>query len=150
MDSRYQQYHNNYIPIGQPESTMILAHMNGRNETPANNTAATGHLVGLLSPDGNRFDFVLHTQGLENIISAHFHLGAAGTNGRVVKSINIDPRGLAIGSWTISDSQPLTRDLTYHLKAGTIYTDVHTSQYPDGEIRGQTNDVSQRQYLIFR
>ena len=146
MDSRYQQYENNYNPIGNPESTMVRSHMTGRNETPPNNSAAGGHLVGLLSPDGNRFDFVLHTHGLTNITSAHFHLGAAGTNGRVVKSINIDPRGLAIGSWTINDPQPLTRDLTYHLKAGTIYVDVHTRQYPDGEIRGQTHDVTQRQY----
>lgn len=143
MYARYNQGENNHTAN---DSTMIRAHLTGRNETPMNNSAATGQLTGLLNTDGTRFDFVLHANGLHDIISAHFHLGSYGENGRVVKSIPIDARGMAIASWTINDTQPLTRDLTYHLKAGTIYVDVHTRKYPDGEIRGQTHDVSQRQY----
>ena len=147
MDGRYQNYHNNYAHYRPAGSTIIKSELNGQNEVPANNSSATGELVGLLCPDGTRLDYALHTHGLHNIISAHFHIGVAGQNGRIVKTININPAtGTAIGSWTINDSEPLTRDLMYHLKAGSLYVNVHTVQLPDGEIRGQTHDVSNRQY----
>lgn len=66
-----------------------------------------------------------------DIVAAHFHRGAKGTNGPVVQPI-IFNLNHAKGDWAnLSDS-----DLN-DLMSGNIYVNVHTQQHPDGEIRGQ-------------
>ncbi|XWV25464.1 CHRD domain protein [Tupanvirus deep ocean] len=115
------------------------ANLTGAQEVPPNGLTATGRLVGVLSLDNTRFDYVLHTTGLTNITAAHFHLGALGQTGPAVKTIPINPAtGNAIGSWTTTDPiEPLTPALINALKSGQIYVNVHTTQFPDGAIRGQ-------------
>lgn len=64
---------------------------------------------------------------------AHFHLGAAGTNGPVVFPLDTFFVGnTAEGTWNnIPDS------LISALMKGDIYINIHTLKYPAGEIRGQ-------------
>ena len=64
---------------------------------------------------------------------AHFHLGAAGTNGPVVFPLDTFFVGnTAKGTWNnIPDS------LISALMKGDIYINIHTLKYPAGEIRGQ-------------
>lgn len=114
------------------------ASLNGCNEVPPTASLATGQLVGLLSSDNLKFDFVLQTTGLVNITSAHFNLGFQGTNGPIVKTITVNPvTGGAVGSWTSTDAEPLTPTLVTSLKDGSIYISVDTALFPTGEIRGQ-------------
>ena len=82
----------------------------------------------------------MRTTGLVDITAAHFHDGVAGVNGPIVKNININTStGIAIGSWSTNDvDQPLTPELVSKLINGGLYVNVHTSSFPDGEIRGQT------------
>ena len=120
-------------------TAVFISSLNGRNEVPPNASVATGTLVGLLSLNEQRFDFVLHTNGLTNITAAHFHEAPAGANGPIVKPIDIDLiTGVAVGSWTTTDpTNPLTPALVQKLKQGLIYVNVHTTQLPGGEIRDQ-------------
>ncbi len=126
----------NRCEITSPEP--FLAQLNGCNEVPPTNSAAVGTLVGLLSVDNLRFDFALETNGLANISAAHFHLGPRCQNGPIVRTIAINfADGSAVGVWSSSDPQPLTPQLVQELKRGNIYVNIHTAQFPAGEIRGQ-------------
>lgn len=118
---------------------LFKAKLNGRNEVPPNNSRARGKAVALLSKDGKRLDYILQTKGLKNIVGAHFHLAPKGVDGPVVKNIDINHQtGVAVGSWTSADLiQPLTPELVKKLKRGKIYINVHTAEFPGGEIRGQ-------------
>jgi len=119
--------------------------LNGSNEVLPNLSAATGTFVGLLKPDGSRLDYVLQTNGLVNISGAGFYLGLPGQNGTLVKTIPISfANGLATGSWTSFDAQPLTPALINSLVNGQIYINITTAQYPGGEIRGQIYPLSSK------
>ncbi len=61
---------------------------------------------------------------------AHFHNAPAGQDGPVVQEIPFQGNK-ASGVWRLSD------DLIRELLAGNIHLNVHTGQYPGGEIRGQ-------------
>ena len=112
--------------------------LNGRNEIPPNNSFATGRFVVQLSSDGTRLRYTLRTNCLRNITAAHFHIGSVNENGPIVKTIPINVcTGDATGSWTASDSEPLTPQLVERLQTGGLYVNVHTTLYPGGEIRGQ-------------
>lgn len=136
----------NYYNCCQPIiNDTFRAYLDGRNEIPPNNSLATGNFNVKLSIDETRLKFKLRTRGLRNIISAHFHLGNINENGPIVKTIPIDLRtGDAVGTWTATDSEPLTPQLVARLKTGGLYVNVHTTLYPDGEIRGQIFPVNCR------
>lgn len=70
------------------------------------------------------------------ITAAHFHNGAAGTNGPVVKTLSFT-NNTAIGVWKSNDTEPLTTTLLRALLADSIYINIHTAANPGGEIRGQ-------------
>ena len=135
-DTGYNGNNNNNNNNIGPQT--FKSKLKGRNEVPPNNSQATGVLTGLLSENDQRFNFALETNNLNNIISAHFHDGPAGVNGPIVKTININlSTGSAVGSWTSTDSEPLTPALVQKLKTGLIYVNVHTTAFPGGEIRDQ-------------
>lgn len=80
--------------------------------------------------------FDLSVDGLSGpITAAHFHNAAAGVDGPVVRTLTFGSS--ATGSWTRTDSEPLTAALVAELKAGRIYANIHTAARPGGEIRGQ-------------
>ena len=113
--------------------------LNGLSEVPPAGSSATGCFTATLSTGSTRLDFELRTFGLTNIVAAHFHDGLPGVNGPIVKNIAINPTtGNAIGTWSKSDvTQPLTDALLNKLINGQLYVNVHTTQFPGGEIRGQ-------------
>ena len=70
--------------------------------------------------------------------NAHFHGGAFGQNGGVLRGIMDDFSGpTASGVWAATDAQPLLPGQIDALLAGDVYLNVHTSTYPGGELRGQ-------------
>lgn len=120
--------------------TIFEAILKGRNEVPPNMSEAKGKMLALLSKDETRLDFIVQSGGYTTpVISAYFYLAPSGVNGPVVKNISIDSVGNGVGSWTstIADPSALTPALVESLKEGDIYVNIHTTQYPAGEIRGQ-------------
>ena len=133
----------------------FVAHLNGAQEV-ANNpvvTKAQGQAIFNLSRDGNSIRYRLIVANIENVRMAHIHLAPADGNGPVV--VWLYPEGppaqlipgrvngvLAIG--TISEDDligPLAGftidELIGQMLDGNAYVNVHTDQYPAGEIRGQ-------------
>jgi hypothetical protein len=131
----------------------FAAHLSGREEVPPADTKATGQATFQLSRDGTELSFRLNVANIENITQAHIHLAPAGANGGVV--VWLYPDGppaqlipgrtqgtLAKGTITADDlvgalAGAALDDLVEEMKAGNAYVNVHTSQFPGGEIRGQ-------------
>jgi hypothetical protein len=98
-----------------------------------------------------------------NVTMAHIHLAPAGANGPVVAWLypSGPPAQLipgrfngVLGAGTLSDAnlvgplagEPLSA-LIDAIQSGNAYVNVHTSQYPGGEIRGQI-DIGNSQLLV--
>ncbi len=105
---------------------------------PAVVSSGTGTLTSLLfySDEGAELEYNLTVNGL-TITNSHFHAGAAGENGGVIKAITFDGNS-AEGVWSATDEvDPLTDDIVDMIRAGEVYVNIHTSANPGGEIRGQ-------------
>ena len=109
----------------------MTAMLTGAEEVPANNSPARGMGVFALNKDTNTLIYYVNYQGLEGVVTgAHIHGPAAkGENAGVMV-------GLAAGK-PIMGSAVLTDAQVSDLLAGKTYVNVHSSEYPNGEIRGQ-------------
>jgi hypothetical protein len=114
--------------------TFFTATLTGAQENPPVVTDASGTGYFMLTDEG--LSYAVSVNGLE-INAAHFHRQEIGINGGVVRNINFNAGKTAAGIWRWEDSQPLTPELLEDLIAGNIYVNVHTSENPGGEIRGQ-------------
>jgi hypothetical protein len=116
-------------------------------------TRARGTAIFRVSPDGTEMTYRLIVANIENVTMAHIHLAPAGANGPVV--LWLYPEGppaqliegrtsgiLAQGTVTEDDlvgplaGQTLS-DLVDEITEGNAYVNVHTLQFPAGEVRGQ-------------
>jgi hypothetical protein len=129
------------------------AQLSGDQEVPSVDTRARGQAIFQLDRSGTTLSYRLIVANIENVTMAHIHLAPAGENGPVVAWLypegpppqQIDGRSngvLATGTITDDDlvgplaGQTLD-DLMEEIRAGRTYVNVHTAQYPAGEVRGQ-------------
>jgi glucose/arabinose dehydrogenase len=110
---------------------LFVATLTGSQETPPNTSTATGRATLLLSPDEKTARVSLVFSGLTSAqTDAHIH-GPA-TLGVAAPPVFPLPLG------QISDFQiNLTAAQVQDLKNGLFYVNVHSSNFPTGEIRGQ-------------
>lgn len=128
-------------------------HLTGDQEIPARETQAQGQLKLQLAADGASISYRLIATNIDNILQAHLHLAPAEANGPIVAwlypaappAMLIPGRHsgvLATGEITTlvgplagADIQVLWEEI----QAGRVYANVHTSQFPGGEVRGQVS-----------
>lgn len=131
------------------------AELSGFQEVPPILTAGTGTFRAQLAPDGQTLAFELAFSGLSAPATvAHLHFGQPGVNGAVLAFlcggggkaacppaggsvqgtvspsdvVAVPEQGIAAGDW---------EGVLRILRAGAAYVNVHTTQFPAGEIRGQ-------------
>jgi hypothetical protein len=110
---------------------LFTATLTGAQETPPNNSTATGRATLLLSPDEKTARVSLTFAGLSSgQTDAHIH-GPA-TPGVSAPAIFPLPLG-QVSDFAIA----LTSSQVQDLKNGLFYINVHSSNFPTGEIRGQ-------------
>ena len=128
----------------------------GLNQVPPVPSVGRGLASYLITLDGGNLVYSLQVLDVSSPITmAHLHLGDAGQNGDVVA--NLCGAGSApacasagvIATGTITASSlvgPLAGhplgDLIVAMTAGSAYTNVHTGNFPNGEIRGQVHLVA--------
>lgn len=129
------------------------AHLSGDQSVPAVDTKATGQAIFQLSQDGNRLSYKLIVANIENVTMAHIHLAPAGQPGPVVvwlypagppaklipgRTNGILMEGELTGYSLVGalKGMPLAA-LIELINEGNAYVNVHTTQNPGGEIRGQ-------------
>jgi hypothetical protein len=115
------------------ESVKYGAQMSGAEEVPANDSAGTGVVEATLDTDTKQLTWTISYSGLTGpVAAAHFHGPApTGENAGPVVPIEGNLDSPIEGSATLTDAQ------IAELDGGMWYFNVHTAQYPDGEVRGQ-------------
>lgn len=109
----------------------------GANEVPPNASVATGTITGVYNDVTNTIFYTITFSGTSaNVTAAHFHApGAAGVSAPVIIGHAGFPTGVTSGTYSKSDV--LTDAQETQLFAGLIYSNIHTSLLPGGEIRAQ-------------
>ena len=150
MGNVYLNIHTEANPGGEirdqvnmvPQSS-LFAILDGAQQVTPVTTAGTGTAVIAVDSDQTRVEYEITISGFDPdlVTLAHFHNASYGSDGPIVKDITF-VGGHAEGEWTASDvTQPLTPELMAELLAGRIYINVHTTDYSEGEIRGNVGGV---------
>ena len=117
--------------IKSKPSLLFTATLNGAQETPPNNSTATGRATLLLSPDEKTGRVsVIFTSLSSAQTDAHIH-GPAPPGVAAAPVFHL-PLG-QINDFEIA----LTTAQVQDLKNGLLYINIHSSNFPAGEIRGQ-------------
>ena len=128
-------------------------HLTGGEEVPANASRAQGQAIFQLNHDGTALSYKLIVANIQNVTMAHIHRAPAGANGPVVvwlypsappamlipgRSQGVLNEGVITEAQLVGQlaGQPLS-SLLAEMQAGNAYVNVHTSQFPPGEVRGQ-------------
>lgn len=110
---------------------LLVATLDGSQETPPNDSTATGRASLLLSPDEKTARVSLALSGLSSAqTDAHIH-------GPAIPGVSA-PAIFPLPLGQVSDfSITLTPSQVQDLKNGLLYVNVHSSNFRGGEIRGQ-------------
>ena len=135
--------------VAVKQHTNYRAILRGSNQNPPVETNAHGVFIATLSADGKSITFKLIVANMENVTMAHIHIGDSATNGPVVvflfhteTPVARQDGILSQGTFTASDFKgPLMGQafsaLINAIMNGDAYVNVHSTQHPAGEIRGQ-------------
>ncbi|MGA7370011.1 MAG: CHRD domain-containing protein [Nitrososphaeraceae archaeon] len=124
----------------------FTAELSGENELPPVNTDANGTIT--IQGSNQSLNYQLALNGISNVTGAHIHFGNDAENGKIVITLlkPSSPSGLEVetlgGNFTDADVQgPLAglplEQLIGFMGNGSTYVNVHTTDFPLGEIRGQ-------------
>lgn len=134
--------------------TVFISSLSGANERPPVDTSATGTGRAELLGEPGRYviNYSVSYQNLSSEpIGAHIHYSVAPPGapmseqlGPIVEELDDFPpdapmtSGTIEGDWRYDDrTKPLTDALVDSLFDGELYFNVHSVNFPDGEIRGQ-------------
>ncbi len=126
--------------------TTYRAELTGSSEVPPVRTDGMG--IATFQSTPNSTSYQLSVTGLTDVRAAHIHIGEEGQNGKIVATLYNSTRAgaktglLSQGTITAANLQGPLRghplaDLTASMDNGTAYVNVHTKDFPLGEIRGQ-------------
>jgi CHRD domain len=132
----------------------FTSNLNGQDVVPPVNTEATGTSEFTLSSDGKGLNYEVYVTNIEDITLAQIYQGQEGKNGSAITTLirfkELTPTGpvnglLAQGVITADELLGPLRgkqisDLTDLIEDNNAYVEVHTTEYPNGEIRGQILD----------
>jgi hypothetical protein len=153
--------------LGLPvEAAIFSASLSGDQEVPPVNSAATGSAILVLNEDENRLDIDIQFAGLDldgnqtpdsdddNVTVAHIHRAPIGSNGPVVfgfigpnndenGDLVIDPvAGRIISGWDLNEGNETTlAEELPNLFERDLYVNIHSVEFPNGEIRGQISVI---------
>jgi CHRD domain/Protein of unknown function (DUF3455) len=114
---------------------VLIASLEGRNEVTAGPTA--GQALELIGLQGNTLSYSVTWRGIGTPTEADIHAGVRGVDGPVVVPLFTTPRpadGFASGTVTVTDPALLA---ALRSDPGGFYTDLHTTKFPGGAVRGQ-------------
>jgi hypothetical protein len=128
------------LELTQVTTSSLMGTLSGAQEVPANSSTATGMVTGDVTDPNGVFNITVSFTGLSaNVTAAHIHGGLPGANGPVV--IDLQPLGFPLGvtSGNFNATINLTPGQLSNLLSERWYVNIHTSNFPGGEIRAQIN-----------
>lgn len=118
--------------------------LSGAEETPPNASIYTGSATVVVNAARSQI-MVMMTHNVPSTTMAHIHVGPPGVAGSIIFNLSTTtvPSPLNV-TLTASDLQPRPNegvatfdDAVTKLLAGQTYINIHSTLYPNGEIRGQ-------------
>ncbi|OGM24143.1 hypothetical protein A2715_01430 [Candidatus Woesebacteria bacterium RIFCSPHIGHO2_01_FULL_39_32] len=120
----------------------LYAVLEGNNEIPGVDTTNDGYASLVFNFSENTFDLNLSAKEFvqSDVTGSHIHIGATGVEGSPIVDLGSG------SAWTEEPGNIIRRVITDmefpeeyidDLLAGNTYISIHSSTYPDGEIRGQ-------------
>ncbi len=119
---RGQLFQNNVISF--------YADLKGSNEVPPNSSTASGNTIATFNKDTKILTVVTSYSGM-TVTAGHIHKGAAGSTGDAVFPFTTTASPIMFTSSALNAGQETD------LMANLYYVNLHSTAYPDGEIRGQ-------------
>ena len=128
---------------------VFVANLSAAEEVPARPTAANGTAQFVV--EGNQITYAIEVDDITAITAAHIHTAATGVNGPVRMFLYPPRAGGPAPQVTVTDKHILVQatvdsssvngvtfdELLNAMRSGNAYVNVHTSQFPSGEMRGQ-------------
>ena len=139
------------MPKALATTEVVSATLSGDKEVPPVKINATGS-AGFSQPHFGNMSYGIQLSDIEKVTAAHIHQGKEGKNGPVIvtlfKADNSTGTGPVKGqlvNGTITNGmlegplkgKTLEGELMNAIKNGDAYVNVHTTDHPDGAIRGQ-------------
>lgn len=159
MQSQEQQNRQDAGQMMQISRGYVAA-LGGQNEIPPTNTQASGRAEVSQENQNATMNFALIVSNINNMTAAHIHLGNMNENGPIVarmfpksnQSASIPGntegmilKGMITNQDLVGPLQGKTiSDIEKEISAGNAYVNIHTTQNPDGEIRGQLQLTQQK------
>lgn len=145
----YSNIHTTALPGGEIRAQIILGAslpanvypftniFTGGQEAPPNNSTARGIITGTYNDATNTISYTITFSGLTTpTVAAHFHAPAPrGVAAAVIIPHAGFPTGVTAGTYSHSDV--LTAQQEAWLFQGLMYSNIHTTTFPGGEIRAQ-------------
>lgn len=135
------------------QASDFSAVLRGENERPNPvPTTMSGDAQFTVADDASSVDYTVNVEEGDNVTAAHIHIGSRDVAGPIVVTLfsdldePVDVDGeLSSGTFTEEDlegpmAEDTLEDLLDEIRAGNAYVNVHTVQYPDGEVRGQIEE----------
>jgi len=112
--------------------------LSGANEVPPADPDGTGTAAVTIDMPNGQICYMLSVQNIAlPAVAAHIHRGAAGEKGAVVVPFNLAPDASGNAVSCVKVDSALLNDIATN-PAG-FYVNVHSSEFPDGAIRGQVS-----------
>ncbi len=128
------------VDFGFTNGTLIEAYPTGWQETPPNASTAPGYGNAALYEPSNEAVFTLSYSGLGSVNTlTHVH-GPAPRGMPAAPIIDLPSSGATSGSLRVGP-MVLTPTQVTQLKSGLWYYNIHTTNFPGGEIRGQLDNA---------
>jgi spermidine/putrescine-binding protein len=131
----------------QGSEQKFTAKLTSKEEVPPNDSPATG--MAWVEASEKEVGFKINVTDIDKATAAHIHLGEKGKNGPVVVTLFKSDTPTELKNGTLGEGNvtatnfegPMKgkalNDLVTAMKNGSTYVNVHTTDMPDGEIRGQ-------------
>ena len=140
----------------QESEQKFSAKLSGKDEVPSNESPSTG--IAWVRIIGDKIAYEVNVTDMDKVNAAHIHLGEPGKNGPIVLTLfkggPTEQVNGTVGEANVTASNfegPMigkqVSDLVTAMNNGTTYVNVHTTDFPNGEIRGELMDSAKMSAL---
>ncbi len=119
----------------QGSEQKFTAKLTAKEEVPPNDSPATG--MAWIKPTEKEVGFKVNVTDIDKANAAHIHMGEKGKNGPVIVTLFKSDTPTEMKNGTLGEGNFTATNFEGPMKNGSTYVNVHTTDMPDGEIRGQ-------------